>query len=596
MKNSPAWLSGERGSLSLPAETQFSSLWRPWDFIEAPIPQRTQRPAWNRITQYPLVPGLLLERWESTKTVVGTSFGDRTSYCLVDIDRDSQYHPYSNEAGFNQVLGTLETVGLTRPLIVRSSASEGLHVYYPLPAPVSTWKLANLLANTCQQTQLTVRGGQLELFPNVKAWVPSGSGFSHYQAHRLPLQQGSVLLDSDLLPDGADLTRFMFRWHGCAEGQAFDQLTEALATTKAKSHRKRGSQKAQQYRRDLQSTIERGWTGPTQTNDLLSRIARLGYIFLHKSGKALVEYMVSVAQQLPGYEAFCRHQHQLLKRCREWARAIEKSPTYFPYREQDKPSDLAKRPLKVPPNPERKTNALSRLKQIVECLEANGTLEPHITPRAKQLAAQGFSQETLYKDEYKSLWHPKHYQPSVIPGRASALAITQNLSPEPEQAETAAESGITDASLRSVGSAGGLQEIKETRPEGGAGGTEPELYDPDSLVCQLVALAGWQGHSVFKRLVPGTSPEKVRQVMAAYREQDARSSIRHPVAWLATALRGGWSSNPNLSRHRSPTPMVSLPSDQCLPKDSSLPIGDSSPPVPMPEWIGEQIRTKLLGG
>ncbi len=594
MKNSLALLSGERGSLSLPVETQFAGLWRSWDFIEAPIPQRNQHPAWNRITQYPLVPGLLLERWESTKTVVGTSFGDRTSYCLVDIDRDSQYHPYSNEAGFNQVLATLETIGLTRPLIVRSSSSEGLHVYYPLPAAVSTWKLANLLANTCQQAQLTVRGGQLELFPNVKTWVPSGSGFSHYQAHRLPLQQGSVLLDSDLLPDGADLTRFMTRWYQCADGQGFEQLTEVLAATKAKSRRKRGSQKAQQYRSDLQSTIERGWTGPTETNDLLSRIARLGYIFLHKSGQALVDYMVSVAQQLPGYEAFCRHQHHLLKRCRDWARAIEKSPTYFPYSEQKTPPDMANRPLKAPPNPERKANALSRLKQTVERLEANGTLELNITPRAKQLAAQGFSQETLYKDEYKPLWHPKHYQPSVTSDSTSYPAIAENPLSEPERSETTAESGITDNSLRSVGSMDGPKEINKTHLEGGGGGPDPELSDPDSLLCQLVALANWQGYSVFKRLILRTSPEKVKQVMAAYQEQNAKSPIRHPVAWLATALREGWS--PNLSPPCPPTPTVPLPSDASPSGDSSHPIADSSPPVPMPEWIGEQILNRLLGG
>ncbi|MEL7086022.1 MAG: hypothetical protein AAGM36_16155 [Cyanobacteria bacterium J06597_1] len=596
MKNSPTLLSGERGSLSLPVETQFSSLWRSWDFIEAPVLQRNQRPAWNRITQYPLVPSLLLERWESTKTIVGTSFDDRTSYCLVDIDRDSQYHPYNDESAFNQVLAILETVGLTRPLIVRSSSSEGLHVYYPLPAAVSTWKLANLLANTCQQAQLTVRGGQLELFPNVKTWVPSGSGFSHYQAHRLPLQQGSVLLDSDLLPDGADLARFMTRWQQCAEGQAFEQLSEALATTQAKSRRKRGSQKAQRYRSDLQSTIERGWTGPTQTNDLLSRIARLGYIFLHKSGTALVDYMVSVAKHLPGYEAFCGHQHHLLKRCREWARAIEKSPIYFPYSEKGSSPDRAKRPLKAPPNPERKTNALNRLQQTVERLEANGTLEERITTRAKQLAAQGFSQETLYKDEYKCLWHPQHYQPSVISDSTSDSAIAENPSPQPERSETTADSEITDNSLRSVGVADGPKKIQETRLRGVAGGTEPELSDPDSLLCQLVALADWQGYSVFKRLMLRTSPEKVRQAMAAYREQSAKSPIRHPVAWLATALREGWSPSPNVSPHRVPTPVVPLPSDPSPVRDSSPPISDSSLSIPMPDWIWEQICNTLLGG
>ena len=33
--------------------------------------------------------------------------------------------------------------------------------------------------------------------------------------------------------------------------------------------------------------------------------------------------MVEFAINLPGYREYCRHQHEIEKRCRDWARSIE---------------------------------------------------------------------------------------------------------------------------------------------------------------------------------------------------------------------------------------------------------------------------------
>lgn len=602
----PSICAAERPALALSVEHFFASLWHFWDFIEAPNPRRGQRPAWKRVTHYILSTGLLLDRWESSDKLIGVSFSDETRYCLLDIDRYSRYHPDNYEAAFKQLLVTLESVGLVRSLVVRSSDSGGLHVYYPLPEAVSTWKLANLLANTCHHAGLDVQGGQLELFPNVKTWVPEGSGFSHYNAHRLPLQQGSVLLDSDLLPEGADLNCFTNQWQWCAEGQDMELLTEALASTKPCLNSNTPTGSARQYLEDLQASIAQGWTGESQTNQLLSRIAREGYIFLRKTGKALVDYMVSVAKQLPGYEAFCRHQDELVKRCRDWAKAIENSPKYYPYGGKEGAADMRnpKRPLKAPPNPERKANAIARLKEVVARLEADGTLEPRITIRAKQIASLGFSQETLYKPEYRELWHPKYYQPSVTVEPANAPAIPEPPPAEPPSTEIKAKREITDSNLRSVAGSGGPKEIKKTPPRGVLGGnespqsdSEPTPTDPDLLLCELSALAGWKGYDVFKRIIPRISPEKVRLAIAAFKEQSEKISIANPVAWLVEALRGGWT--PNLSSKPKPTPpqpsTVPLPSDPRSAIEVKDIASDVAHPVMMPDWFKEQMQNLLLG-
>ena len=601
MKN-PSIFPAERPALVPSLEHRFANLWHLWDFIEAPSPLRGQRPAWKRVTKYLLSANLLLNRWESSEKLIGVSFDKETCYCLLDIDRGSRYHPYNDEATFQQLLELLETIGLVRLLIVRSSESGGLHIYAPLPEAVSTWKLANLLANTCHQAELDVRGGQLELFPNVKTWVPEGGGFSHYQAHRLPLQQGSVLLNNDMLPEGADLNRFMTQWQWCAEAQDMERFRAALATTKSHRNNQVPKGTALQYLKDLQASIARGWTDFSQTNDLLSRIARKGYIFLHKTGKALVDYMVFIAKKLPGYEAFCRHQNDLVKRCRDWARAIEKSPKYYPYNVKEGSANVtrAERPLKAPLNSERKANALSRLKEIVARLEADGILKPQITPRAKQLASLGFSQETLYKPEYKIFWHPNYYQSSVIVEPAIDSAISESLPPEAPPLEIPKKQGITDNNLRSVSEPEGLKKIERTPPRGVVGGKETAQLDsesthadPDLLLCELSALAGWRGYEVFKRLITRTSPEKVKLTIASFKEQNAKNTIANPVAWLATSLREGWTPNHLLSKSKSASQpvMISLPSDPRLAIEDKDIESDNVSSVLMPDWFREQIRS-----
>ena len=579
----------------------FATLWHPWDFIEAPTPTPSsqQHPSWKRISAYYLSPGLLLSRWESLETLIGVSFTDRTKYGLIDVDRHSPHHPDNDGVGIEPILAALALIGLIRVLIVRSSHSGGIHIYFPLPEPVSTWKLANLLANTFQDAGLTLKSGHLETFPNVKTWLPAGQGFSHYNAHRLPLQQGSVLLNHDLIPEGADLNRFMAQWQWCAEGQDSDLLTKALSKAKPR-HRSPGPRgSALEFLEALESSIREGWFGRSQTNDLLSRIARLGYIFRYLTGPALVQYMVETAKSLPGYGVFCGHQQELEKRCKDWARAIEKSPKYYPYRSKKK-GQSSDKVRKGPTNEEKRAITMARLNATMKQLARDGLLEPQPKKRAAQLVALGFSSSTLYKDVYMPLWHPKQCQWSEPPEPVSDAAISEEFLPSPENRESPENQEGSHPSLRSVGQPEARKEINQTPKRGVAGGSERPESQPENpksdpkamLLAQLVVLAGGRGRETFAKLLERTSLEKAKLAIASFQEQASRNAIANPLAFLASALRQGWvpnlpeSSKRSTSRSQQPVPPRPRPESVSQPD----PPVDDGPRTRMPDWFKEQLQ------
>ena len=82
---------------------------------------------------------------------IGKRFSGQTNYCMVDIDRGSPFHPWNDGQAFASLLGTLEDMGLTRPVLVRSSASCGLHIYYPLAQLCRTWEVATALDRHLRQ-------------------------------------------------------------------------------------------------------------------------------------------------------------------------------------------------------------------------------------------------------------------------------------------------------------------------------------------------------------------------------------------------------------------------------------------------------------
>jgi hypothetical protein len=189
----------------------------PWDFIQAPAPNPSEKPQWRTVTDYPLRPRVL---WASvgktpTNSSAFASIAKPATACSTSMPRA----PTATQKAIAQIRAALETLGIVRTLLIRSSHSGGLHLYIPLPEPVKTFDLAVALHEclTAQGFQFT--NGQLEQFPNVKTY--GNEKIIHYNGHRLPLQPGtgSCLLDDDLNPISDRLADFLHQWQQAASQQ-----------------------------------------------------------------------------------------------------------------------------------------------------------------------------------------------------------------------------------------------------------------------------------------------------------------------------------------------------------------------------------------
>jgi hypothetical protein len=371
-----------------------------------PGPRRTQ---WKTITDYPLRPRVLWAKWQDPDQLIGVRFNSQTRYGLLDIDAES---PYCNPESLAEIRAALETIGIVRTLLIRSSHSGGLHLYIPLPEPIKTFDLAVALHEclTAQGFQFT--NGQLEQFPNVKTY--GNERIIHYNGHRLPLQPhtNSCLLDNDLNPTSDRLTDFLHQWQQAASQQDLNELRHALKIGRD-NHRKRNkkqrqaSPRSEAWRQDLETEINDGWSSPGQTNHLLKTIACHGHVFLHLQDDTLIQHTLETAQHLPGYQQHCRHQHHIAPRISAWCKAVQNY--YWPQGTEPKRDTTTDLPPTPSINHQRAQDAKERIQAAYQHLEHSHQLPERITARARALMAQArTSKETLYKPENLPLWHPEH--------------------------------------------------------------------------------------------------------------------------------------------------------------------------------------------
>lgn len=376
-----------------------------WDFIEAPAPPPGQKPEWTTVKDYQLRPRLLWQRWQDSHTIIGVRFESETYYGLIDIDAES---PYCNAEAIADIRAALETIGITRTILLRSSHSNGLHLYIPLPELIKTFDLAVGLEECLKAQGYAIAKGQLEVFPNPKTY--GVEKIILYNGHRLPLQPGtgSCLLDDDLNPIGDSLEQFFALWDNAAPQQDMDELRHALKigrdNRRKKPRLKRNtSRRAEVWRADMEAEIEDGWSGPGQTNHLLKVIACHAHVFLQLEGNDLIEHTLETATHLPGYHQHCRHQPDIERRVKAWCRSVQNY--YWPYGSDPKrsPVDSSTQPNQ---NQLKAEDAQQRIRQAYEQLQAI-RLPNTIRALMKRLAeVAGSSFETLRK--YKALWHPKH--------------------------------------------------------------------------------------------------------------------------------------------------------------------------------------------
>ncbi|MBE7385170.1 MAG: hypothetical protein F6J95_027655 [Leptolyngbya sp. SIO1E4] len=382
---------------------------QPWDFLQAPLPPPGKQVEWITIKNYPLRPRVLWQQWQNPEQLIGVRFTHETAYGLLDIDAGS---PYCNPEAIIDIRAALETIGITRTLLLRSSHSNGLHLYIPLAEPVKTFDLAVALYECLKTQGFAISPGQLEIFPNVKTY--GVERIIHYNGHRLPLQPGtgSCLLDDHLNPIGDNLEQFFRLWEGAAAHQAMDELRHALKigrdNHRQKPRRARQSfNKVESWRQDLETDTAEGWTGHGQTNHLLKVIACHGHVFLGLEANDLIAHTLETALHLPGYRQYCRHQRDIHIRVQAWCKAVQHY--YWPLGSEPKRDSKAKDIPALNLNEQRSQDARQRIQAAMQTLRERDALPTTTKRRAEAIVREvHISSKTLYRPENLKLWHPEH--------------------------------------------------------------------------------------------------------------------------------------------------------------------------------------------
>ena len=388
-----------------------------FDFIYAEHAQPGQSPNWQTESRYPLSDRVL----DQGELLYGVRFGSQTAYCVLDIDIGSFYHPQQDAFAVGRILSALEPIGLTKYLGCTSSYSGGIHLYFPLQKPIASWELASAVSTLLETAGFKLTPGQLEIFPNPKPYIAESSP-SLFNAHRLPLQAGSYLLDSDFQPVWSDCDRFVQQWRSIQSNNQIDHKVLRSLLQQSKQRSSRLSGKVDKFISDLNAEIDSGWTDHGQTNRLLGRIAMREYIFHHVlmggeplTGQALVNQIVQVARSLPGYSEWCRHQHEIEQRAEEWARCVETS-RYFHYGSSkgkyksagsDTPVCLPEESSDRSPswNQQQSDSARARIQAAIATLLDQNKLPSGATARFRLLTQFGIGGSSLYR--HRDLWHPK---------------------------------------------------------------------------------------------------------------------------------------------------------------------------------------------
>lgn len=395
----------------------------PWKWIETPNEGEIN---WKTNDKYPIRPRVLWARWQDAGTIVGVRFGSSTRYAMIDIDKDS---PYLEDTA--TVLGALETIGINRTIIVRSSWSGGIHIYAPLPQAYPTFSVACALKQALEAQGLQLAPGQLETFPNEKAYGRRWLGeFFEYNGHRLPLQPGtgSCLLDEDLQPHtrATDLSVFFALWDNAVLSNDHAEISEALGVARAnrRRFRRRSSGKLADWKEDLETIIKDGWTGHGESNAMFKAIGTYGRVFLGLDTYGLKQYIEETSLASPGFEQWCRHQHDLPRRASSWAMAIAKfywPQGTAPLRESKKLEDICF---------ERSIEAKARIKVAFQRSreELEGLSIKLMVKRLCELAK--CSAATLYK--YRHLWHPDGGKNQPLAAPPAADLPPRPVTPQPE--------------------------------------------------------------------------------------------------------------------------------------------------------------------
>ena len=403
-----------------------------WDFILKETPDSN----WKTVKKYKLTEQKCWYKYTDSQQIIGLRFGRETTHGLYDLDWGSKYDPREQEESLRLLKAELELWGIFCFILIQSSFSQGLHLYFFLDRPINTFRLACVMNKAAVEAGLEIKRGQLETFPNTKNYN------NLFNGHRLPLQQGSYMLDKDYIPYSDRLEDFLDAADWSAERNDTDllesRLDEAYQWYKAQKNQERiynptpedreFIEQVEYAQREIKEgflnqiriSIEQGFTAEGETNELLLTIAKLGRILYGLSGQKYIDYIKETVMSCPGYLKYCRHKHEINRRCTEVARYGEKQ--WYPYRSrlpQDRPTyKYIKNALtnQTNLNLERQHNAQSRIIQAVAHIKQQqgklpqkvGECKLAIRNITKELFGISVSDVTLNKAENLPLWHPKY--------------------------------------------------------------------------------------------------------------------------------------------------------------------------------------------
>lgn len=446
-------------------EDEFWSLFNPWQFLKAFPASHGERPDWKAVKKYPVSKRLAESGW-----LVAVRPSSTTMYIVVDIDFQSRYHPDNQPYAIQSILQCFEEdLGLCAPILIRSSDSGGIHIWYWFHEPQNAYHLADATRTVLQRRGFVIQPGQLELFPNCKTWIDSNDpqDWSLYNALRIPFQEpGSFLLDQ------CDFTPLLSAWGD--QRQEFTRLVKftrnrntlsaerisSILANRPKYH-KVLTATANKYLNDLLTKVNLGWTGYGQTQQIFFDVTRLLRIFGHillgcdplwnvdRLAKEIYQYVLA----LPERQTWCKHNHELEKMAQRWAAWVQKTK-YKPYgRNVILPeTDLSSSSVSnLAWNQKKSLDARERISKAFEHLKGQGALPETTTARANALVKQGISFSTLYR--HPDLWHPKHLAGSTQPAAEVKLHSipqppvensTKSLQDNVLQTSTAKESFTTE--------------------------------------------------------------------------------------------------------------------------------------------------------
>ena len=324
----------------------------------------------------PLVLGTI-ESYYRRNIPLGKRFGKLTNYLMIDVDTTSPFHP--RNGGLQPILDAMESLGLCRYLLIRSSSSQGLHIYFPLAEPVSSWGLACAAHAALTAAGVTVAAGICELFPNKKSFNAEHNG------HRLPLQDGSFILDSDFRCISNGKAVFLAQWHTCAAAQDDQHLAKQL-TEKPLSIPQPVSASA---------LPPIAWTDKGQSNEVMKKLTNYGHeVIGHKTIQALGDWIAAVGPQLPGFVQFASRESRddLTRRnwAYRWAKSHFKAARFYKAKSShDHNATVAAEAL------ERLMVALSKIVVVGEIVI--GTLWRSLSEISRELFGVGFGWKLFQK-------------------------------------------------------------------------------------------------------------------------------------------------------------------------------------------------------